>query len=203
MHKKLTVACMAISAWTAFACTPPASDSPVLTESGTAVAVVSSLRGTNTGLVRITGAIPTECTDFYLAGTLTENTGTSIRGEIPVSGIHLAGTGESEDCTSPLGAVAVAVNNKLCWVVPKGTDFLTITGCGETVTYTLNFTGTGSCKYGAAEIWGESRTKSDFTVNIFERSAKKVEGGLFCPAEVKLDADLNFNTTDGSTLLIA
>jgi hypothetical protein len=202
MHKKLAAACMAISALAAFSLAAAASAS-VVTESGTAVAVGASLRATNTGLVRVTGAIPVECTDFYLAGTLTGNTGNTTKGEVPVGGTRMAGTGEKEDCTSPLGNVIVTINSELCWSIAKASDNVVVTGCGANVTYTLTFTETGFCKYSTAFVEATAKTNVDFTINVFERPAKLEEGGIFCPAEVKLDADLDFNTTDGTTLVLS
>ncbi|MGN6556686.1 MAG: hypothetical protein ACTHLH_01575 [Solirubrobacterales bacterium] len=208
MHKKLMLACMAIAAFAAFVVAPAASASPVLTDptiegANKAVPVGTSITGANTGPTFFKGGFEVECTNDDLVGTLKENTGTKIKGEIPVGGASFKGTEAGEDCKSFLGATNVKVNSKLCLETVAGTDNVTTTGCGANVTFTLEITGTGPCKYSAASISGTYNTNADATVNIPKGIAKKEEGGIFCPGEGFLEMDFDLYTTGKGTLSIS
>jgi hypothetical protein len=203
MHKKIIMACMAIAAFAAFVVAPAASASPVLTKNLTALGVGSSITGTNTGETVFTGAFNVRCTSAHMAGTLTANTGSKIKGEIPVGNAKFTGTGTSGDCTSALGNVGVTVNSKLCLETVTGQDNIVTTGCGANVTFTLEITGTGPCKYSTASVTGTFKTNAAATVNVSEQEAKKEEGGIFCPSSGKLDMDFDLTTTfvDGGAIL--
>jgi hypothetical protein len=211
MHKKLMMACMAIAAFAAFIVAPAASASPVLTEGGVALTghapgsgfVGASITGKNTGETVFTGAFNVRCTVAHLTGTLTANTGTKIKGEIPLGNSKFTGTGTNGDCTSALGNVGVTVNSKLCLESVTGQDNVVTTGCGGSVVFTLEITGTGPCKYSTASVTGSFVTNVDAAVTVSEQEAKKSEGGIFCPSSGKLDMVFDLQTTDEKTILLS
>jgi len=139
-----------------------------------------------------------------MAGTVTENTGTSFKMTIPaVTGVTITGTGVGGDCTSLLGSIKWTYTSELCLAnVPK-TDNVTITGCGTNpVTITQEFTGTGPCKYSTTTMTGTYVTNAGATVSLLDqRILGEATNGTFCPTEGKLDMDLDFYTTGGSTQL--
>jgi hypothetical protein len=203
MYKKLMMACMAIAAFAAFVIAPAASASPVLTEtkepnvpSGIAVPTGVSITGKNTGETVFTGAFNVRCTVAHMTGTLTTNSGSSIKGTIPVGGAQFTGTGAGEDCTSALGNVKVTVNSELCLETVAGTDTVKTTGCGAApVVFTLEVTGTGPCKYSTEKVTGTYTTNADAAVTVSEQESKKSEGGIFCPSSGKLDMVFDLYTT--------
>lgn len=200
MSKKLIAACMAIAAFAAIVLPAAASASPVLTQEGKPVAVGTSITGQNTGETIFTGAFNVRCANADLSGTVTENSGTSIKGEIPVGNASFTGTGTGGDCTSALGSTKVTVNSKLCLQTTKTADQFEVTGCGAAVTFTLEITGTGPCKYSTAAVLGEYTTApADAKVTVSEQEAKKEEGGFFCPSSGKLD--MVFDLTSGGKAL--
>ncbi|HET9677820.1 MAG TPA: hypothetical protein VFP21_09985 [Solirubrobacterales bacterium] len=201
MHKKLMLACMAIASMAAFVASG-ASASPLLTNSGVAVPVGTSITGKNTGNIVFTGAFNVTCPSLDLNGTVTENNGVRIKGEIPVGAFSITGTGAGGDCTSALGSVKVTVNSKVCLETNKGTDNLVFTGCGGApYTATFEITGTGPCKYSVASVTATYLTNTGATVNVFEQATKKEEGGIFCPTEGKADDDLDLYATGGTPQL--
>ena len=211
MHKKLTMACMAIAAFAAFVIAPAASASPVLTENGAALAVGASIKATNTGITKFTipslgGAV--ECTHAELKGTVKKNNGTVIAGTIPAGAFGVnytfSGTHETGDCTSPLGPVRPTLNGELCLETEPNHNVI-INGCeGKPVTFILDVTGGPTCRYSVASITGSYITNADATVNVSEQLAKREsEEEFLCPKEGKLDMDFDLTTTDGTTLLIS
>jgi hypothetical protein len=201
MHKKLMMACMAIAAFAAFVVAPAASASPVLTNGGVAATVGTSFTGKNTGDLVFTGAFNVRCTTGHLVGTVTSNTGTKIKGTIPVGSIKMTGTAPGADCTSALGSVGVTVNSELCLETVTGTDVTVFTGCaGAPVDFTLEVTGTGPCKYSTASVSGTFVTNAAARVNVTEQEAKKSEGGFFCPSSGKLDMLFDLYNTSGTPL---
>jgi hypothetical protein len=195
MHKKLMMACMAIAAFAAFVIAPAASASPVLTSNNVPVPVGTSITGHNTGETLFTGAFNVRCTTAHMTGTVTANSGTSIKGTIPVGSAVFTGTGANGDCTSALGNVKVTVNSELCLETVTGSDTVKTTGCGGApVVFTLEVTGTGPCKYSTASVLGTYVT-GEATILISEQAAKKSEGGFFCPSEGKLDLHFDLYTT--------
>ncbi|HET9676043.1 MAG TPA: hypothetical protein VFP21_00900 [Solirubrobacterales bacterium] len=203
MHKRMIMSCLAIGAFMALVVAPAASASPVLTENGEPVAVGSSILAKNTGNVVFSGGFEASCSNAELAGTVTANTGTSIKAEIPVGGAKFSGTGASGDCTSALGDFSVTVNSKICEETVKGTDTDTITGCGAPLTYTLTVTSGLACKYSAASVSATFLTGKDATLNVEKQTVKKEEGSILCPSEGSLSVDFDQTTTNGETLLIS
>jgi hypothetical protein len=205
MHKKLIMACMAVVALAAFALPALASASPVLTDSaGKAVAVGTEITGKNVGNTLFTGAFNVTCSTADLSGKVTENSGTSIKGEVPAGSASFTGTGTGGDCTSALGNTKVTVNSALCLATTKIADQFEVTGCGANVTFTLEITGTGPCKYKAAKVLATFTTApADAQVTVTEQPAELEEGGFFCPSSGKLDMVFALTTKAGGTLTIS
>src|SRR3954453_3897564 len=102
MHRRLITVCVAITAFATFVVVPAASASPVLTESGVAVAVGSEVKGSSTGAFRFEGSAgyTTECSTPTPAAKITINSGTQIKLEAGAGGFTTSGTGTSGDCTA-------------------------------------------------------------------------------------------------------
>ncbi|MGN6557896.1 MAG: hypothetical protein ACTHLH_07765 [Solirubrobacterales bacterium] len=203
MYKRLMAGSAALAALAVFALAPLASASPVLTENGTAVATGSSFTGKNTGELLFTGALNASCNLGEFAGTVTANTGTKIKGEVPVGGAKIGGTGASGDCTSSLGSVQVSMSSKVCTETVTGSDNVSVTGCGANIVFTATITGSGVCKYSTASMAGAFVTNADATLKLSEQEFKRTEGGAFCPSSGKLDYTGDETTTNGTTLFIS
>ena len=200
MHKKLMMACMAIAAFAAFVIAPAASASPVLTDSAGTVASGAEVTGTlraGTNAV-FTGSVTVTCSKAVLSGKVTTNSGSSVKGEIPVGSASFTGTsGTGTECSSNLfGApVVVTVNSKLCLETVAGTHTVKTTGCsGAKVAFTLNLTGNGPCKYETEKVTGTYETGVPGLV-VSKQPASKVEGGVFCPSTGELDMTFDLYTT--------
>lgn len=203
MHKKLIMAFVALAAFV----TPSAAlASPVLTDSTWAkVPVGEELKGMNTGDILGTGAAGPawKCTAIDLQFKVTENSGTSIRGEAAAGSVKLTGTGAGGDCTSNSGDVRWTLNSKLCFATAEK-DQIQLTGCGGNLVYTKEITGIGPCKYSKGGMTGTFLTVfSDATVNITEQQFSRVESGPFCPFLEHLDLHFDLVTSAGGTLAIS
>jgi hypothetical protein len=131
---------------------------------------------------------------------VTKNSGSKIEGEVLAGGATYSGTGTSGDCTSAFGSTKVTVNSKLC-LASGLNDTLTITGCLNAegkplpVTFTLEVTGLGPCKYSTAAVSGTFTSNvTPATAKVFEQEAKLEEGSFFCPSSGKLDQDFDLYT---------
>lgn len=203
MYKKLMMACMAVAAFAAFVVAPAASASPVLTENGEPLAVGSSIQGTNTGPTLFSGGFNVTCTTAVINGKVTSS-GTPIKGEVAAGAATFSGTGAGGDCTSALGDTKPTVNSKLCLETVTGTDNVKVTGCGASVTFSLNVTGITTCRYSAASVTGTFQTNADATVNLNAQPASEEEPrAFFCPDTGTLTMDFDLYTTDGTTLTIS
>lgn len=214
MHKKLMMACMAIAAFAAFAMPSAASASPTLTDLTLPGGVVDTVKvgswvvSTNVGVTKFTGSVTVECSSATLKGTVTENSGSSFKGEIEPANASFTGTATGGDCTSTLfnSPAKVTVNSKLCLASVKGTDNVTTTGCGKNVSFTLTLTGNGPCKYETSSVSGSYVTNTQpnpAEVTVSEQESKLVEGGFFCPSSGKLDMVFKLETTDGSPVFVS
>jgi hypothetical protein len=202
MYMKFTMTCLVIAAIAAFT-VPAASAAPVLTESGVAQPVGVSLKFKNTGFSLFGESFNAQCSSAEMNGTLTSNTGTKIKAEVPVGSAIYTGTGTSGDCTSALGAAKATVNSKLCLETVSGTDNVSITGCGANVVTTLEVTGTGPCKYSAPSMTGTYVTNAGFTIKISVQLLLKSEGGIFCPSQGALSIHFDVYKTGGTALTIS
>lgn len=203
MRKKLVVVCAAIAAFAAFVIAPVASASPILTSEGEAVAVGTSIKGNHTGVFDFTAPSYTIiCTEANMSATVTANSGTKIKMEIPAGGITTAGTGPGADCTSNW-APAHTTWSKIC-IETGTTDNVIATGCGANITMTTNLTELAVCKYLIASMPGTFVTNADATIRFLEFALTKTEGsGFFCPSEIKFTLDFDLTTTSGATLAIS
>jgi len=199
MRKKLMIACMAITAFTAFVIAPAASASPVLTESGSGLAVGSSVTAKNVGVTHFTGGWGLGCSKVHLQGTVTQNSGTTVKEEIPAGSATFTNA-EGGPCESALGLVTVKVTSKMCMETRPG-DQLFVTGCGAPVTFDLTVPGFSSCKYEATSFQGTFSTGvTPAPVTVFQQIAvEEFPGSFFCPDEGAIDLTLAFYTTGGTT----
>jgi hypothetical protein len=202
MHKKLIMACMAIAAFAAFVVAPAASASPVLTEGVTPLAVGASIEGRNTGNTLFEGEFNVSCEEAVLKGKVTANTGSKIAGEVPKGSTSFHNKGSTE-CSSAFGPTIVEVNSALCMETVTGTDNVKVTGCGGApVTFTLNVTLAGTCRYSTASVTGTYKTNAGATVNLSKQPANKEEpSAFFCPSTGSLTMDFDLYTTGGATQL--
>lgn len=202
MHRKITLACLAVAAFAAWI-PLTASASPVLTQNGVFVPVGTSITAKSTSTSSLTTMFG--CSSAHFRGKITWNSGTQIKGEVPGGFALFTSTGASGDCTSITGDVRVTVNSNLCFETVKGTDNVTFTGCGATpFTLTATFTQGGYvCKYRAASVTGAFATNANATTNISEQPLEREEGGFMCPVSTKLDTHLDWYTTDGAAVIIS
>ena len=207
MHKKIIMACIAIAAFTAFAAS--SASAAHLRESNTTgetLGAGASITATNVGNVLFTGGFNVNCTSAHMSGTVTKDENGAITAEIPALNPTFAGTGAGGDCTSSLGSVNWTMNSKLCLNLPANTDNATITGCGVNVTFSLNVTGVGTCKYTAANIAAVITTDKpelpkDAEVNISSQPFAEEGSLFFCPSAGQLDMEIVLTTTSGTTLV--
>jgi len=207
MHKKFMLACMAVAAFAAIVVAPAASASPVLTSGtgGPVVPIGTSIVWLHTGNIEFTGSVTIDCSNARLTGTVTKNSGSQIKAEIPKGSASITGTGTGGDCTSTLfGSPAkVTVNSKLCFETVEGTDNAKFSGCGANISYTIELTGNGPCKYESASSTGTFKTSEHATFTVLDQVDTLVEGGFFCPSSLKTDYDLDAVTTDLTPLVVS
>jgi hypothetical protein len=205
MHKKLMMACMAIAAFAAFV-VAPAAQAGVLTEGGVALATGTSVTAQSVGVTKFTGSpLSVECETAHLQGTVTANSSGTIAGEIPVGSAEFHNAGGTP-CSSPAGGVTVNVTSKLCLHLPKGTDILTINGCGTASVVFDLVVGTTTCEYSATSVSGTVTTNATpATATVSEQPANLVketpvhEFIKVCSSTGKLDMTFGLYTTGGTT----
>jgi len=209
MRKKLMLACMAITAFAAFVVAPVASASPVLleripgTELFSAVSTGASITGTiGGGSVLTSGFGSVTCASGHLTGTVTANTGTQIKAEIPAGKVSFTGLGTKGDCTWGLGDATLTVNSKICLETVKSADSVILTGCGSNFTMTFNTTGAASCTYSRSSLTGLFLTNFDAEIEVSSGILAREGSNFLCPTEIQLDWDIILTTTNGVTLLI-
>jgi len=205
MYKKSITACVAIAAFAAFVVAPVASASPVLTSEGSAVAVGTTVKGSNTGVFKFqssAGGYTIECSSVGLDANVTANAGTKIQMESPAGGFTTTGTGTSGDCTASWGPAKLAWG-KMCFATVEKTDTVSVTGCGGNLTLTTNITGTADCLYAAASGSGTFVTGADAQITVSSLPEILQESSFFCPTEVKFSMVFDLTTASGGTLLIS
>ena len=193
--------CAATAACATFAASV-ASASPVMTIGGSSAPVGSSWVSRLAGTEEFSG-FNVVCSATELKGTVIENSGTKIKLETPVGSTAITGTATGGDCTSSLGATRYTVNSKLCLETIPKTDNATATGCGGSITFTLEVTAVGSCKYSTASAAGTFKTNEDFTFQFTKQPAKLEEGGVFCPSEGNLFTGTDLLTTESKTVSVS
>src|SRR4051794_2689505 len=207
MTSKLITASMALAVLLApFSLPAIASASPVLTESGVNVAAGSAVQGQNESSTEFIGGFGVGCSYTRMVGTVTENSGTSIKLTIPSGGVTLKGTATSEDCTSPLGPVKWTINSELCFATTKTADQIEVTGCeGKVVTFTLSITGSVACKYEASKVLGTFTTSpAEAKITITNQPASgEATNSFICPGGGELSMVSKITTTNGTGLTIS
>lgn len=195
MTKKIILACMAVVAFAAFvvpASASAAANEPVLTEEG--VRVAHATPGTpgpkirahlvGSSLLQETGGTTLfTCNSGEMTGEVTENTGGTVEGKITFA--HFTGTGNGNDCT---GSFAVlGVQTKVTTLVSEANpwclsstplmlaDEFQVTKCGGgKITFILDVTGVGECKYeatGAIKGTYTTETTGDAILTVTSTSA--------------------------------
>jgi hypothetical protein len=209
MHKKLMLACMAIAAFAAFVIAP-AAQAAVLTENGVAVLPHPSgktcaedstgcITATNTGITKFTGGFGVECEVAHLQGVVTKNSEGVIKGTIAAE-TPIFKNKETSTCGSLLGPTAVKVTSELCLEVPKGSDAITVTGCGGVVTFDLTAGGI-TCRYETPSVSGAVETNKTPAVSVVSEqkaTEEKATESFFCPNEGKLDMTFDIYTEGGT-----
>ena len=232
MTKKLMMACMAVAAFAAFALPTAASASPVLTETGVKVEPPQLIVGTQVGNSFLTSTDGTRkqltCSTGTMTGTLKENTGTHISGEITSAtfggtGAQAAGepkpecTGESSFGNASVTALA---STKSPWCLTSlSADKFTVSGgtCpkgGGTIKFIMVTTIAGSCEYeSTSHIVGTYTTGGTSAIlhvtNVAHSSGATengfilVAGGFLCPTSGSLDMSFTLETENGHPLVIS
>jgi hypothetical protein len=230
MSKKIILACMAIAAFAAFALPASASASPRLCETAagggepcTNVAVGSLIKGTNVGNWTFTGEGGNNvvCSVVTMTGNLTENSGTSTKGDI--TSTTFGGTGTNGDCTGPLGTSVQVITNEgngLPWCLSANNemaaDEFQVRGnacnlASRSITFQFNITGLNHCWYnrtGAVKGTFTTDTAGQDAVLTFSEQEwtleKEERTSIFapaCPGFGKLDgaATLETDPVSGAT----
>jgi len=224
MQRKIIAGFVSLAAFVAFAVVPAiAAASPVLTDNGTALGVGASVRGTNSGAILLsTSSGNVECTEAQLNGTVAENSGTSIKGNIEVAKSFFHGDDPEEaKCTSNIsdlagGTATMKVTLEgTTWCLSSGAkDTWSIRGgaCGaaaEPLRFIFDLTShtggnLGECTYERAEVTGTFNTKTTpatLTIGASQTFTKK--SGLFCPASGTLSGAFTIETPNGTGLSIS
>jgi len=200
MTKKFMAALLSLAAFAAMAVVPSmASASPHLTETpNVTVPVGAKITGTNeTNITLTTGSGHVTCTKSVLTGTVTENSGTSIKGNIETASFT-NNTGGACSSTFPFNpSFTVDVENLPYCLTSEAGDTFTVRGgaCGaaaKNLKFTL--TGPATCTYEAASISGTFNTNADLTMAFSEQTFTKTAGGFLCPNSGRLDGAYNVFT---------
>ncbi|HET9676097.1 MAG TPA: hypothetical protein VFP21_01170, partial [Solirubrobacterales bacterium] len=206
MCKKLIMTCVAIAAFVAFVVAPVASASPVLTSEGKAVAAGAEVKGSNTGLFKFEGSnnYLIECSSMSMQTSVTVNSGTKLELEAPAGAVANKGTATGEDCTASWGPAKMTWG-KMCFTATKGSDSLSIAGCGGEAILTTNITGVVSCQYAVSSSNATFSTGGDATFTVSSLIVKKTSegGGIFCPPSVEFTMVFDLTTSSGGTLSIS
>jgi len=218
MAKKILAICAALIALAAVPAV--ASASPELqTSGGTKVAVGTAIKGTNNGNTILTSSFGNvTCTSSTLEGKVTENSGTSIKGEISTA--TYTGTGPSSRCTTTL--IGLNGQNLTAQVTVQNLPYELVSTSGvdradiqdpTALKFTFDLfesTGTsaGSCTFErtAAEggiVSSYETNKSPLELTVIENNVfKRVSGTTLCPSTGTLDAKYILRTSTGGELKI-
>jgi len=221
MSKKIIMACMALVAFAAFIL--PASamalNDPDLTSGGVLVPKGTSITGTavNTEFTTTAGAKEVICSHAHMTGTVTNNSGTSVEGEIPKGSAIFKGSGPTHadngqpECTTNFGNAFITVTTALC-IKSDGalvTDEFIVTGCGANVKFIIGSTTVGECEYestGSVQgdyTTGGTETKLTTRDTSAGSGSKLIRGGFFCPTSGALKMTFTLSTTNGTKLTIS
>jgi hypothetical protein len=216
MSKKLITACMALFALAAFALPAAASASPEITHpTGTRLATGVNITGTNIGETKIRDTANEntliKCTTASMTGSLTENSGTSVKGNI--TSTSFSGTGSGGRCTDSFGAAAFVdtnVGNGTPWCLLAKSTFAAnefqVTGnsCGSearSITFVLTDSVVGTCKYnrtGVVKGTYTTHSTGDAILTVAPSTTNsawtKEEGSVLCPASGLLEMSFTLET---------
>jgi hypothetical protein len=205
MHEKAWRSCRvlaALAALAACAISPTVSSaSPVATQpTGTKLATGTNIKATlvngNALLKDTSGNTVWTCSSATLTGTLTENSGTSIRGNITsavIGGTGPQAPGEpAPECTVSTGnfSYTTGASTKTPWCLQTtsatlDTWSLSGGGCpgGGALTFTLVSTTIGTCEYASTKaVAGTYTTDStgDAILTVTESGFKQTNSNVFC-----------------------
>ncbi len=221
MHKRLIMACMAITAFAAFVVAPAASASPVLTHpTGTAycpnggTGSTCLVTGTNIGNWEFMNGLGTfVCNSVTMTGNVTTNKENHI--QIDITEAHFTGTGAGGDCTSPIGdfKLTTTVGNGVPYCLTAGgllgADKFTARGnsCDKaqrSITFVLDFTNGPTCYYdrttvveGTFQTDTEASKDAVFSFSGAEWVKEKGENETFlkpCVASYKMSGSWTLET---------
>lgn len=216
MNLKLKLVHFSLVAFAAFAIAPAlASASPVLTKSGVALAVGSPVTGQSSNVVLTTSSGNITCQTADLAGTVTQNNGTEVKGEI--TSASYTGTGTSGRCTSTIsdllgGTVTAQFTVETlphCIAVTAGAAMIShINACtaGQNLRFTLHLFShlpgpIGTCTFESASVTTEYTTNGiAAALHATEQPFTSSSGGI-CPSVAKLDQDITLTTGGASTTI--
>ena len=204
MRTKLAAACVSLVAFAAVAVAPAgASASPHLTETGgSAVKVGALFEATNEGSIVFTtvyGSVA--CPSSTLTGNVTENSGTSIKGDITKAIISAVGGGPCQTTLPTSPAITIDTEPNLPWcLTTESADTWSVRGgaCNE-AGRSLTITVTGSvllgCTYERATLTGSFETSKDLQLKIGANQLFKRAGGAVCGGtDIILDGAWNVFT---------
>jgi hypothetical protein len=215
MSKKLIGAFMALAAFAAFAVMPAVSSaSPVITHpTGTKLATGVNIRAHLVNgdalLTGTSGETLVDCNSATITGKLTENSGTSFKGEITSAiygGTGTQASGEpATECTSSIGnaSVTALATTKSPWCLTSTTEdkwHLTGGTCaasGGNLKFILVSTTIGTCEYESTE--GPSGTftthsTGDAILTVTKSGFKLINSNFFCPTSGTLDQSFTLET---------
>jgi len=200
MSRKFMATCLALAAFAAMAVVASmASASPHLTETpNVTVPVGAKIIGTNDTHITFTGGSGNvTCEKSVLTGTLTENSGTSIKGNIESASFTNKDGGACSSTFPFIPGFTVDVENLPYCLTSEAGDTFTVRGgaCGAAAK-NLKFTLTSSlnCTYETASISGTFNTNADLTTAFSEQTFTRTAGGFLCPNSGRLDGAYNVFT---------
>ncbi len=218
--KKLIAACMALAAF-ALPATASATNNPVLTQEGTAVAAGTTIVGTasTTEFQTTAGSTLVTCTSAKMSGPLLINSGGHIRGEITASEFSGSGSVNADnglkECTGSFGNSYITPNLPLCLesTTTMAEDEFQVSGgsCGTNgkVKFVIGSTTAGACEYESTKpISGTFTTngsQATLTVNNTQAGSgsTKSSGGFLCPSSGMLKMTFALETAGGTALTIS
>ena len=221
MSKKLITACMALVAFAAFVLPASAmANDPQLTSEGSLIPAGTSITGTalETKFTNTTGGTTlVTCSHAHLTGTLTKNSESTVKGEIPAANAIFQGTGATSsdnnlpECTGSFGNAYITVKSALC--IESGTtqanDEVVTTGCGSKVKFLIGSTTAGECEYESTGAVQADSTTGGTEASVTTRDnsegsgSKLIRGGFLCPTSGALKMTFGLKTTNGNPITVS
>jgi hypothetical protein len=203
MSKKIITSVASLVALAAFMAVPAiASASPVLTESGSAVATGQKILATNSGNILLTTSSGTvTCTKSQMTGTLVTNSGSNIEGTIESGSWKGEGTEERCKSTFLFSPQFKVTPEGFHWCITSSTvGSATVRGgaCNAgaaNLSFTLD-SSFGNCKYSRASVaatYSTGVTPVKLTIAAGQ-TFTLVEGGEICPGTGTLSGAYTLET---------